>query len=103
MPPTELVATIVVSIFASTGFWAFVQQIMDRKSASREMLLGLGRDRLIYECNKYLEQGWISAQELSDLEKYLYTPYKRLGGNSTGETLFKKVNNLPLSKETKDE
>ena len=100
--PTQLVATIVTSIFASTGFWALVQQIMDRKSASREMVLGLGRDKLLSKCHEYLDAGWISVEELADLEKYLYTPYKKLGGNGTGEILFGKVKSLP-NKEVKDD
>jgi len=97
----ELVATIVTSIFASTGFWALAQRIIDSKSASREMLLGLGRDKLISKCHEYIDQGWITVEELADLEKYLYTPYRKLGGNGTGEILFNKVNSLP-NKETKD-
>lgn len=102
MPATQIITTIVVSIFASTGFWAFVQQFMDRKSASREMLLGLGRDKLISKCHEYIDQGWIAVEELADLEKYLYTPYRKLGGNGTGEILFNKVNQLP-NKEVRNE
>lgn len=92
---TQIIVTIVVAIFGSTGFWALVQKIIDSKSASREMLLGLGRDKLISKCHEYIDQGWISVEELADLEKYLYTPYRKLGGNGTGEILFEKVNKLP--------
>ena len=101
MVPAELVVTRTTSIFASTGFWALVQRIIDSKSASREMLLGLGRDKLLSRCEEYLMQGWISIEELADLEKYLYTPYKKLGGNGAGEILFSKVKNLP-NKEAKN-
>jgi len=103
MLPAELVLTITTSIFASTGFWALVQRIIDSKSASREMLLGLGRDKLLSKCHEYLNQGWISVEELADLEKYLYTPYKKLGGNGTGEILFTKVKNLPNREVIEDE
>lgn len=102
MQPYEIVITIVGAIFGSTGFWSIVQRFLDSKSASRAMLLGLGRVKLMEQCNKYLDQGWVSIEDLADLEKYLYTPYKKLGGNGTGEMLYNKVNALP-NKEVKDE
>ncbi|WP_221679765.1 hypothetical protein [Enterococcus sp. K18_3] len=40
-------------------------------------------DKIYKQCSEFLEQGWIS---IDDLE---------LGGNGTGETLYKKVLDLP--------
>ena len=97
MSKAEIVVAIIVAAFGSTGFWTFIMRYMDSKSATREMLLGLGRKILKEECSEYLARGWISIEELADLEKYLYTPYRKLGGNGTGEILFNKVNCLPNS------
>lgn len=38
---------------------------------------------------RILEQGWISIDDLENLE-YLWRGYRELGGNGTGETLYKK-------------
>ena len=102
MTTVEVVITVIVAVFGSTGFWSFVQSIRDKKQAEngsqadeREMILGLGYDRLIHLCHKYVERGYITVDELSDLNKYLYQPYRKLGGNGTAELLFNKVTNLP--------
>ena len=50
----------------------------------------------IYEqCNRHLDHGSISTGDLDDLG-YLFTSYKALGGNGTGEALYKKVLALPI-------
>ncbi len=100
MPPIELVATIITSIFASTGFWAVVQRFMDAKSSKRRMLLGLGYDRLIHLCHKYIDRGWLYLDELEDLQKYLYEPYRAMGGNGTAELLFNEVKKLEKKNRT---
>ncbi|MCD5003454.1 hypothetical protein IV487_13370 [Enterococcus saccharolyticus] len=49
----------------------------------------------IYEqCEEYLTNGYISIDELDDLD-YLFRAYKGLGGNGAGETLYHKVRALP--------
>lgn len=113
---SEIVTGIVIAIFGSTGFWAVVQLLiqnrMEKKKAEVEkktdtrlndMVLGLGYDRLIHQCHKYLERGYITVDELEDLTKYLYNPYRALGGNGTAELLFNKVSDLPNKEGNKDE
>ena len=99
MQPSEIAVTIIVAIFGSTGFWAIVQRFLDSKSASRRMILGLGYDRLVHLCRKYIERGSVTLEELEDLEKYLYTPYREMGGNGTAEMLFNEVKALKKHKE----
>lgn len=112
--PDEIIATILVAAFGSTGLWTVINQIITAliekrkaKQGSQEdkikeiikptndMVLGLGYDRLIHVCNKHLEKGWIDPVELKDITKYLYLPYRSLGGNGTAEMLFDKVTKLP--------
>ena len=39
--------------------------------------------------------GYIEVEELVDLKKYLYEPYRKLGGNGAGEMIMAKVEKLP--------
>ena len=92
--------SIILAVFASSGFWAFllaiVQKKMEKKDAKTQMILGLGHDRIMDKCEKYLNKGWLTSDEFEDLDKYLYQPYRKLGGNGTAEKLFDDVKKLPI-------
>lgn len=92
----DTIVTIVVAIFASTGFWTFVSTMMQKHSAKNRMLLGLGHDRIKYLCEKHIAQGCISSDDFEDLYKYLYVPYRKMGGNGTAEKLMEDVRRLPI-------
>lgn len=87
---------IVCAIFASTGLWTLIIRLMDRKDAKRAMILGLGHDRLMFLCSRYIERGWISNNEYEDLCKYLYKPYRDMGGNGTVERMMEEIKKLPI-------
>ena len=101
----EHLTEIILAIFASTGFWAFVQALvlkrMDRRSAERAALLGLLHERLVDQCEVYLDKGYISEGQYRDLDEYIYTPYKNLGGNGTGEEYMKRVQELIFERKEK--
>ena len=88
--------TILITLLASSGFWAFVTMILEKKSARSKMLLGLGHDRIMYLGMKYIEKGEITQSEYENLRKYLYEPYKKMGGNGTAERLMEEVNKLKI-------
>lgn len=96
---SDLVLGIIVSVFASTGFWTLINTIyvnrLNKKSVERKALLGLLHEELKARCEEYLRVGKISLQDYEDLRKYVYDPYRDLGGNGTGEDLFNKVKTLP--------
>lgn len=96
----ETITTIVLAIFASSGFWAFllavVNKIIDKKSAKNRMILGLGHDRIISLCEKYIAQGWLSSDDFENLHDYLYEPYIKMGGNGTAKKLMADVERLPI-------
>ena len=96
---SEVIVAIVVAVFASTGFWTFINTIYtnrtNKKSVERKALLGLLHERLIEKCEEYIKAGKITLQEYEDLRKYIYDPYRDLGGNGTGEDWFSKVKTLP--------
>lgn len=95
-PWVQTIIAVVGSVLASSGFWAWLLAHRDKKSAKTQMLLGLGHDRIISLCMKYIERGWISQDEYEDLVKYLWTPYSELGGNGTAERVFQAVKKLPI-------
>lgn len=100
----EMITTLVLAIFASSGFWAFllgiVGKAIDRKSAKNQMILGLGHDRIICLCEKYLAQGWVYSDDFENLHDYLYIPYKKMKGNGTAEKLMHDVEKLPIKRKT---
>ena len=96
----QTILTIVCSVFASTGFWAFVTYLIqrhDRKdNLELKMLKGLAHDRICYLSETYVKRGWLTRDEYENLHDYLYLPYKDLGGNGTAEKLMHEVDKLPL-------
>ena len=98
-----LIVSIVGAVFASTGFWAFLTNLIQRKdnkeSAESQMLKGLGHDRICYLGACYIIQGYITKDDYENLHDYLFVPYKKLGGNGTAEKIMKEVERLPLLKE----
>lgn len=94
----ELAMTIFVSVMASSGFWAFLQARREKKDAKTKMILGLGYDRIVTLCGIYIDRGYITQSEYEDLYKYLYKPYKEMGGDGSAERAFEEVKKLPTKK-----
>lgn len=92
----QIVVTIFCSIFASTGFWAYLQTKNSKQSNETKLVLGLAHDRIMYLGNKYISQGHVTVDEYENLNKYLYEPYKLNGGNGSAERIMKEVDRLPI-------
>ena len=52
-------------------------------------------DRIYQACQHYIQQGYIDASGLKNLE-YLYRSYHTLGGNGTGTELYNRAKALPI-------
>lgn len=98
------IITIVGSVLASSGFWAYLQSRRDRKNAKNDtnhafvdLLKGLAHDRIVFVGNTYLKRGWLTEDEYEDFVKYLYEPYERVGGNGMARKVMREVENLPLT------
>ena len=89
-------ATIVVSVLASSGFWAFLQRRAERKDIKTEMLIGLGHDRIMALGMSYIERGYITRDEYENLYEYLYRPYQKIGGNGSAQRIMGEVDKLPI-------
>jgi hypothetical protein len=88
---------VIVAVFASSGFWAWLQSRREKKDARTRALMGLLYDKIMHRCGIYLSRGTISKDEYEDLYKYFYTPYREMGGDGTAEKLMKEVEKLPIT------
>ena len=86
-------------IFASAGFWTFITRMLDKKSANARATLGICYLGVKMSCKMLLAKGWATADEVEDIEKYIYEPYKAMGGNGSAERLMQKVRELPIREE----
>ena len=100
MDTISIILTIVGSVFASTGFWAFITYLIQRRdkkvSTEGKMLRGLAHDRICYLGETYIKQGFISKDDYENLHDCLYVPYETLGGNGTAKRIMEEVKKLPL-------
>ena len=89
----ELFALIIAAI---TWMVRAIHKKKDEYDILREGILALLHDRLYQSCSFFIGRGYCSIEDRNNLE-YLYTPYKALGGNGTGESLYKKCLELPIT------
>lgn len=94
----KLIATIVCSVIASSGFWAYIQKKHDKNDAKTELLVGLAHDIIISKGMAYIERGWITQEEYENLNDYIYKPYEKNGGNGSAKRIMTEVNKLPIHK-----
>lgn len=94
----QMVATIVCSVVASSGFWAYIQKKNENKDAKSQMLIGLAHDRIMQLGIQYIDRGWITSDEYENLYEYLYKPYEKMGGNGSAKRVMSEVNKLPMHK-----
>lgn len=101
MPPwVQTIVTVLVSVAASSGFWAFLLKKTENQSARTRLLVGLAHDRILQSGGFYIDRGWISSDEYENIYQYLYAPYKELGGNGTAERIVNQLTKLPHSPPT---
>lgn len=60
----QIILTIFSSVLASSGLWAYLTKRSERKDVTKEMLVGLAHDRIMYLGMKYIERGYV-IQEMS--------------------------------------
>ncbi len=92
----QMFITIICSVLASSGFWAYIHKKSDRKDLKTQLLIGLGHDRIIALGMNYISRGWITQEEYENLNDYLYKPYKEAGGNGSAKKVMAEVEKLPI-------
>lgn len=93
----QMIVTVVCSILASSGVWAIIGKIMDKKDNKTKLLLGLAHDRILWIGMSYIRRGeWITQDEYENLHEYLWQPYHDVGGNGSAERVIKEVEKLHI-------
>ena len=102
-PWFQIVLTVVSSVLASSGLWAYITKRLEKKDVKTEMLVGLGHDRIMYLGMSYIERGYITSDEYENLYEYLYKPNEKMGGNGSAKRVMNEVNKLPIHKSKYEE
>jgi hypothetical protein len=97
---SNILVTILCALIASAGFWTLVTKLVDKRSAKSKMILGLGYNAIRAACLEYINRGNITQSEYEDLYKYLFKPYKDMGGDGSAERLMREVDKLPIVPDT---
>lgn len=95
---TTILVAIITTFIASGGFWSYLMSRRSNDDATTKLLMGLAYAKIASLGDKFIDQGHISADEHNDLHRYLYAPYKALGGNGTADRIMEAVNQLPIKK-----
>lgn len=95
MTASQLILTIFTSILASSGLWAFLGSKLERNSAERDLIVGIGHIELVFFGMQYIERGWITRDEYETMQD-LYRPYVKLGGNGSGKKIMNELEKLPI-------
>lgn len=103
--------TLIVAMFASTGFWAFVRTVYEHMCEKkkeeqhkvsyelvedlRKAILGVMHTMIFSLGNEYVARDEITLDEYDNF-MVLYRPYEKLGGNGTGKKLKDEVEKVKL-------
>lgn len=74
----------VITALSSSGVTGLITYLLQR------------HDRIVALASDIIGRGYVTKDEYENLYKYLYKPYKALGGNGTAEKMIHEVNNLPM-------
>lgn len=92
----QMLITILSSILASSGLWAYLAKRAEKRDVKTEMLIGLGHDRIMHLGIEYINRGYVTPDEYEDIYDYLYKPYSKMGGNGSAERIIQEINKLPI-------
>lgn len=98
-PVIQTIISVICAVLASSGLWAFLQNRIEahgKGNSERQMLVGLAHDRIISLGMQYIDRGYITHDEYENLYRYLYKPYKDLGGNGSATRILNEVDKLPI-------
>ena len=123
-PPIELIAdkdfiaSIVVAVFASSGFFQLLMLIYQSMEKEKERkrqeetqkklinvqdfnalcrcVTGIAMFRIAREAKRYIDKGYVTSEEYHTLKHNLYEPYVALGGNGLAKKFMQEVEELPM-------
>lgn len=92
----QILLTALVAVLASSGFWAYLQHKDTKRTQTDRLLQGLAYGQIVFQGMEYISRGWVTNDEYNDFRRYLYEPYRKLGGNGVTERIMAAVTDLPL-------
>lgn len=92
----QLALTSLVTLGASSGFWAYLQFKDRTRTATARLLMGIAYEHIMTYGVAYIRRGWATGDEYDELRKYFYEPYRALGGNGAAERVMNEVEKLPF-------
>lgn len=99
------VVTLLVAVFASTGFWSLAQYVIgiirEKKSGSsseKKLLVALAHDKICYLSKCAITDGYISQDDYDNLAQ-MVEPYFEAGGNHLAKKYWEEVQKLPIREE----
>lgn len=99
---TDNIVTLLVAVFASTGFWSLVQYVVgvvkEKKggnSAEKTLLIALSHDRILTLSKEAIAKGYISQDNYDNLAQ-MTEPYFQAGGNHLAKKYWEEVQTLPI-------
>ncbi len=92
----QLAITSLVTLGASSGFWAYLQHKDRTKAATVRLLMGIAYEHIMTFGVAYIRRGWATRDEYEELRKYFYEPYRALGGNGAAQRVMNEVDKLPF-------
>lgn len=92
----EILGTALVTLIASSGFWAWLAKRSEKYSKKSQLLIGLAHDRICYLGMQYINRGSITQDEYENLHDYLFKPYEALGGNGSAARIMREVDKLEI-------
>ncbi len=92
----NLLLTSLSTILASSGVWAYMSRRDNVRTQTDRLLRGLAYDKIVTLGMAFIERGWITQDEYEEYRKYLFDPYRALGGNGVTERVMAEVTSLPL-------
>lgn len=95
--------TIIIAVISSSAFSAFVAWLLNRLDKRKDKKTGVTMgvqvilyDRIKWLCKQYIKQGYISANDLEDLERMWKVYHNDLDGNGFLDALMNEVEKLPI-------
>lgn len=109
MTPEDMILGIVASVFASGGFWTFLQYLIgqnEKKKANhlensaevKNGLCALLRNEIVVAHRLYTDLGYCSLEDKRNISE-MYNAYHALGGNDIATGLKNQLMQLPQRKE----
>lgn len=83
-------------LLASSGVFSYLLKRHSKNNAATKLIMALAYFKSYEMAIVYVERGYVTKDELEDFEKYIFQPYKELGGNGVLEKIMNDVMNLPL-------